>query len=165
MELPITDDGGATLISFTRASDAPKESTEAHEPPVCALVIVHHNELVLFGFHAIRRQWEIPGGTLERDEPPVAAAIRELAEETGIHASRADFVGRAVFSLATTGQRIDADVFAVRLDEAPVLVASDELDQFLWCDLAGLERRGLSSTNAEIARRSLHPDPHRDMVE
>lgn len=32
--------------------------------------------------------WEIPAGTLEPDEPPEKAAIRELAEETGYAAGR-----------------------------------------------------------------------------
>jgi ADP-ribose pyrophosphatase len=32
--------------------------------------------------------WEIPAGTLEPDEPPEQAAVRELAEETGYQAGR-----------------------------------------------------------------------------
>jgi ADP-ribose pyrophosphatase len=32
--------------------------------------------------------WEIPAGTLEPNEPPEAAAPRELAEETGYQAAR-----------------------------------------------------------------------------
>lgn len=32
--------------------------------------------------------WEVPAGTLEPPEPPEAAAIRELAEETGYRAAR-----------------------------------------------------------------------------
>ncbi|MGE3805720.1 MAG: NUDIX hydrolase [Gemmataceae bacterium] len=32
--------------------------------------------------------WELPAGTLEPGEPPAAAAVRELAEETGYQAAR-----------------------------------------------------------------------------
>src|SRR6185369_4390220 len=32
--------------------------------------------------------WEIPAGTLEPDEPPQEAAVRELAEETGYVSAR-----------------------------------------------------------------------------
>src|SRR3954447_17495424 len=34
-----------------------------------------------------RNSWEIPAGTSEGDEEPLAAAQRELVEETGLHAS------------------------------------------------------------------------------
>jgi len=34
--------------------------------------------------------WAIPGGYLERDEPPRTAAVRELREETGVRAAPAD---------------------------------------------------------------------------
>ncbi|HRO15652.1 MAG TPA: NUDIX hydrolase [Paracoccus sp. (in: a-proteobacteria)] len=32
-------------------------------------------------------QWDLPGGKRERDESPVECALRELAEETGLHLS------------------------------------------------------------------------------
>ncbi len=37
--------------------------------------------------------WEIPAGTLEPGEPVEAAAVRELAEETGYRAARVEKVG------------------------------------------------------------------------
>jgi ADP-ribose pyrophosphatase len=37
---------------------------------------------------ARRRLWELPAGRLDRGEPPLAAARRELAEETGYRARR-----------------------------------------------------------------------------
>lgn len=36
---------------------------------------------------------ELPAGTLDRDEPPLATAARELAEETGYRAGRIEPVG------------------------------------------------------------------------
>ena len=36
---------------------------------------------------------ELPAGTLDRDEPPVATAARELAEETGYRAGRIEAAG------------------------------------------------------------------------
>ena len=36
---------------------------------------------------------ELPAGTLDRDEPPIATAARELAEETGFQAGRIEPVG------------------------------------------------------------------------
>jgi 8-oxo-dGTP diphosphatase len=34
-------------------------------------------------FHSFRQSWEVPGGHVEKDEMPLAAAKRELYEETG----------------------------------------------------------------------------------
>ncbi|MFP5020822.1 NUDIX domain-containing protein [Pseudonocardia phyllosphaerae] len=40
--------------------------------------------------------WSLPGGHLESGETPVAAALRELAEETGVVAARGELVGLCV---------------------------------------------------------------------
>jgi ADP-ribose pyrophosphatase len=46
--------------------------------------------------HPVRRYlWEIPAGTAERDEDPIAGAARELSEETGYRAERIRPLGRA----------------------------------------------------------------------
>jgi len=41
-----------------------------------------------FRFVLGRTLWEVPAGTLEPDEPPEQAAVRDLAEETGYSAGR-----------------------------------------------------------------------------
>lgn len=37
--------------------------------------------------------WSLPGGGIERGETPVAAVLREVREETGLRARRAELVG------------------------------------------------------------------------
>jgi len=39
---------------------------------------------VLLGRHSDIEQWVAPGGAIEIDESPTAAAVREVAEETGL---------------------------------------------------------------------------------
>ncbi|MEU8522348.1 NUDIX hydrolase [Streptomyces sp. NPDC048577] len=66
--------------------------TSAPPAPHAALgvgIIVHGPAGVLLGRHR-RGTWEAPGGSLEPGETFVKAAIRELAEETGLIAQPAD---------------------------------------------------------------------------
>lgn len=39
-----------------------------------------------------RSKWSLPGGKIECEETPEEAALRELAEETGLEGARAEFV-------------------------------------------------------------------------
>src|SRR5512142_1530937 len=53
-------------------------------------VIVTDGRLILLG-HATRSpRWDIPKGVAEPGEPFVAAAVRELSEETGLLVSEAE---------------------------------------------------------------------------
>ncbi len=45
--------------------------------------------------------WCFPGGGLEDDETPVAGAVRELAEETGVHLAAEDLADLGQFQLVT----------------------------------------------------------------
>jgi 8-oxo-dGTP pyrophosphatase MutT (NUDIX family) len=49
-------------------------------------VFVVHDERVLLHYHRTLGKWLPPGGHVEPNELPDAAAVREVLEETGIHA-------------------------------------------------------------------------------
>jgi ADP-ribose pyrophosphatase YjhB (NUDIX family) len=48
-------------------------------------VFIVHEGRTLLHWHAKLQQWMPPGGHLEPDEDPVAGALREAREETGLH--------------------------------------------------------------------------------
>ncbi len=62
-----------------------------HPGAVLILPELSGNRIVLLRNHRVAvgdTLWELPAGTLEPPEPPIAAAARELEEETGYRAGR-----------------------------------------------------------------------------
>ncbi len=77
--------------------------------------------------HALgRRIWEIPAGTLEVEEDPLACAQRELAEEAGVRAERWEKIGELVPVPGYSDERI-ALFMAAGLAPAPQHLDRDEL--------------------------------------
>lgn len=109
-----------------------------HLPSASAGVAVVDSEQVLL----IRRKtghrgaWAIPGGLVEWDESPQAAAARELAEETGVEADPADLRLAAVTRAQSSSGRISSIIttYAVRRTNASgTPTPSDEvLDARFW---------------------------------
>lgn len=99
-----------------------------------------------------RSWWFTVGGGIDPGETGVDAAVRELAEETGLVVDAADVVGpvarrRAVFDFAARTVRQDEEFFVARLAE-PGPIATDGwtdversfMDEVRWWDLDALEQ-------------------------
>lgn len=63
-----------------------------HHPGAVAMLVLTDDDKVLlveqYRYAAGQSMWEIPAGTLEKDEDPLTAAYRETREETGYTAAR-----------------------------------------------------------------------------
>ncbi len=80
-----------------------------HPGAVAVVVRDEQGRLLLvrqFRAPADRDMWEIPAGTVEPGEKPLATAKRELLEETGVSASRWAFVGTAYPTPGYSDERI-----------------------------------------------------------
>lgn len=55
------------------------------------ILLIHRNTLKL-------KQWELPGGKIEKNEKPNEAAIRELKEELGIRVAIMNYLGNKEFT-------------------------------------------------------------------
>ncbi len=108
-------------------------------------------------FDSWRQQWELPGGKRDPGETARQAAVRELAEETGIETVNLDFVAVAEWDLRRPSRREYAAIYRTDLQVAPVLVVNDEALAFLWWDPQSSATEQMNPIDAEIARRTIHP--------
>jgi 8-oxo-dGTP pyrophosphatase MutT (NUDIX family) len=131
-------------------------------------VFVVHDGSVLLHFHRKLGKWLPPGGHIEDDELPDAAAVREVQEETGV---RARLVGERGLPLDAPRQlvipagiqvetiyagheHIDLVYFAAA-DVAEIDPMLAERDQVGWYRAADLARLGADDEIQAWARRAL----------
>ena len=112
-----------------------------------ALAIVVRDGRVLVGRRApgshLEGLWEFPGGKVEAGEEPQQAALRELHEETGLHADSAEPLN--VFHYAYVDRDLRLHAFLVR-------DASGEPSGWEWVEARDLEALPMPEANRAILR-------------
>jgi 8-oxo-dGTP diphosphatase len=151
--LPLSDRFGNLLVSFGFATGTEPQSPEDAVPLPLSLIVVVCAGRVLMVLDAVRGQWELPGGMRERDETARQAAVRELAEETGIVTADLEPAAVAGFCLTRPARREYAAVYRLLLCAMPSLAADDEVLDFRWWDPRSPLPEDMSPLDAEIARR------------
>lgn len=115
------------------------------------IALIHSGRLLL-----LRRRpdcdaggcWAYPGGKIEQGETPEQAAVRELAEETGLA-----YAG----PLVSTGITDDGfQAFAAVVDQAPALRLNDEHTAYAWAPFDALPAP-LHPQLADQLLRAAHP--------
>ncbi|MBI4287788.1 MAG: NUDIX domain-containing protein [Chloroflexi bacterium] len=74
-----------------------------------------------------KHKFSLPGGGIKSDEPSIAAAVRELYEELGVRARKAE----RVFKCDFRGSLSQHKVCIVEAEDSPRL-RGEELDKFIW---------------------------------
>jgi ADP-ribose pyrophosphatase len=80
-----------------------------HKPAVAVVPVLPDGRVVLvrqFRYAVGRMLWELPAGIIEPREKPLAAAVRELREETGYRARRFRLLGKIFTSPGFCRERI-----------------------------------------------------------
>jgi len=107
-----------------------------------------------------RGLWSPPGGKLEPGETPLAGALRELAEETGLSVERAEL--RAVVTEWDPARDETWVMFAFLARIAPSageLVGDGREGRAEWVPLADVPRLALPPADPQILAAILDPNP------
>lgn len=151
--LPLHDGVGNALVDFRFAAESDLAVLDDRIPMPASLIVVTLAGRVLMVHDRWRKQWELPGGMLEPGETARQAAVRELAEETGISATDLGFAAVVEFAPRRPTRREYAAVYRTDLQVKPQLVVNDEVSDFHWWDLCSPLVVDMSPLDAEIGKR------------
>ncbi|MBE7494056.1 MAG: NUDIX domain-containing protein [Verrucomicrobiaceae bacterium] len=122
--------------------------TEIPVSTVGALILNHHDELLLIRTHKWSHRWGIPGGKIKRGETCEAALIREIEEETGLRLRDIEFVMVQDCIEPPEFQRsahfLLLNYLARCADEDPQVVLNDEAQAFQWLSLTAALKASLN---------------------
>jgi 8-oxo-dGTP pyrophosphatase MutT (NUDIX family) len=104
------------------------------------VLLVHQN----YG----RRRWSLPGGIVERDESPHAAAVREVEEETGLSVELQHLIG--VYYLRRGKPGIGFMFLGRALNDRTPAPQTTEIDELGWFDPVSLPRPAVESLSVVL---------------
>ncbi len=135
--------------------------------PISALVLIHTADLKVLIMERADKPgyWQSVTGSIEANESPRDAAIREVSEETGLDALAYDFENWQVsnvyeiyphwrhrYAPGVTENR--EHLFGLMLpDTLPVTLAPDEHTRYEWVDWREAAKRVFSWTNVDALKR------------
>jgi ADP-ribose pyrophosphatase YjhB (NUDIX family) len=131
--------------------------THYQNPNVLVATYVCVGESILWikrGTAPAAGKWAMPGGYMENDETPEAAASRELREETGIDVSADEMMLVSVSSILHMAQT--HLVFRCHLEHKPGTVQTEEAVESAWFEEHNLPFEDLAFASIEPHVRQVY---------
>jgi 8-oxo-dGTP diphosphatase len=133
VDTPIArDNRGNELLAFIPGEETDLESLEQELHCAFSLVLLWHHGRCLLVFDRWKQAWELPGGAREDGESPRAAALRELAEETGERPPSLEYLGVTRIRLASDGREELGAIYQARTDRPQQFEPNDEIEKVTW---------------------------------
>ena len=131
--------------------------------PISALALIHTKELQVLIMERADKvgYWQSVTGSLEQGETPIQAAIREIQEETGLHATQydlQDWHASNIYEIyphwrhryAPNVTHNTEHLFGLELPSPlPIKLAPDEHLRYEWVDWREAAKRVFSWTNVD----------------
>ena len=142
------------------------ELIKSYKTPISALILIHTTDLQVLMMERADKPdfWQSVTGSLEMDETPRQAAIREVLEETGLDATQYDFQDWQTshvyeiyphwrYRYAPGVTENTEHLFGLCLP-APLAItlAADEHTRYEWVDWREAAKRVFSWTNVEALK-------------
>ncbi len=138
-----------------------------YKTPISALVLIHTPDLQVLIMERADKAgfWQSVTGSVEGNETPCQAAIREVLEETGLDATQYDFQdwqASNVYEIYPHWQHRYAPgvtqnrehLFGLELpSQLPIELAPDEHVRYEWVDWREAAKRVFSWTNVDALKR------------
>jgi 8-oxo-dGTP pyrophosphatase MutT (NUDIX family) len=101
--------------------------------------------------------WGLPKGLVERDESPEVAALREVAEETGLHAEIEQDLGTVRYFYVWEGVRVRKQVrfFLMRATGGDVAEHDDEMEDVRWFPARRAVQRASFRGERDLVQRAV----------